>query len=301
MSRSTSLRRWPTSSLVPREHDLTRWVCRLQPARPVRGTLDGGLHGQSPAPVGSAGGDHDEWGRTARRGRARHGRGAPAGSASPAAGARSGAAARAPRLQQIRPIHLSRLPQHLGGGRLGLQVTPGGVTQALARAARRAAPTYQALVGGVRASPVVAPRRDRLASGWAQGVAVGVRRPRRIVYRIAAGRGLDNAAVVLGHYAGVLERDGWRRTAGSSPHRIRPAWRNLLRRCHELLTDAQPGQAKTPHAVRHILQHAVAVRDPLRYTRTVGPPWPDRSGAEHPALSLQPGVRRCAAGRVSSN
>jgi transposase len=33
-------------------------------------------------------------------------------------------------------------------GHLGLQVTPGGVTQAIARAARRCQPTYQALVQG---------------------------------------------------------------------------------------------------------------------------------------------------------
>ena len=33
-------------------------------------------------------------------------------------------------------------------GHLGLQVTPGGVTQAVARAARRLQPTYQALVEG---------------------------------------------------------------------------------------------------------------------------------------------------------
>jgi transposase len=45
---------------------------------------------------------------------------------------------------------------------LGLGVTAGGVVQAVARAARRAQPTYQALVAGVRASPVVAPDE----TGW---------------------------------------------------------------------------------------------------------------------------------------
>jgi hypothetical protein len=50
------------------------------------------------------------------------------------------------------------------------------VVQAVARAGRRAQPTYQALVSGVRASLVVAPRRDRLAGRWRQGVAVGLRR-----------------------------------------------------------------------------------------------------------------------------
>src|SRR6266487_4533854 len=95
-------------------------------------------------------------------------------------------------------------------GQLGLKVSAGGVVQALARAARRAAPTYAALVDGVKASPVVAPDetgwrvQGRRAWLWAfagQGV---------VTHRIACGRGFDDAAAVLGaDYAGVLERDGW--------------------------------------------------------------------------------------------
>jgi transposase len=93
------------------------------------------------------------------------------------------------------------------------------VTQAVARAARRVQPTYQALVGGVQASPVVAPDETgwrvggRRAWLWAfagQGI---------VAYRIARGRGFQDAAAVLGAgYGGVLERDGGRRTA-SSPRR----------------------------------------------------------------------------------
>jgi transposase len=146
-------------------------------------------------------------------------------------------------------------------GQLGLKVTPGGVVQALHRAGRRATPTWEALVGGIRASPVVAPDETgwRVAGHrawlWAfagQGV---------VVYRVAPGRGFDDAAVVLGSdYAGVLERDGWapyRRFATAS-HQSCLA--HLLRRCRELLADAERGQAKTPHAVRRILQAALAAR-----------------------------------------
>jgi transposase len=147
-------------------------------------------------------------------------------------------------------------------GQLDLQVTPGGVVQALARAARRAAPTYQALLGGIQASPVVAPDETgwrvegRRAWLWAfagQGV---------VVYRIATGRGFDDANAVLGaDYAGVLERDGWApyRQFTTAAHQTCLA--HLLRRCRELLVDAERGQAKTPHAVRRILQRALAVRD----------------------------------------
>ena len=147
-------------------------------------------------------------------------------------------------------------------GQLGLKVSAGGVVQALARAARRAAPTYAALVDGVKASPVVAPDetgwrvQGRRAWLWAfagQGV---------VTHRIACGRGFDDAAAVLGaDYAGVLERDGW------APYRrfIKAAHQtclaHLLRRCGELLDGAERGQAKTPHAVRRILQRALWARD----------------------------------------
>jgi transposase len=146
-------------------------------------------------------------------------------------------------------------------GQLGLKVSAGGVVQALHRAARRATPTYQALVDGIRASPVVAPDETgwRVAGHkawlWAfagQGV---------VVYRIAAGRGFQDAKAVLGaDYAGVLERDGWApyRQFTAAAHQTCLA--HLLRRCRELLDDAQRGQAKTPHAVRRILQAALAAR-----------------------------------------
>jgi hypothetical protein len=83
-----------------------------------------------------------------------------------------------------------------------------------------------------------------------------------VTYRIACGRGFDDAAAVLGaDYAGVLERDGW------APYRrfIKAAHQtclaHLLRRCGELLDGAERGQAKTPHAVRRILQRALWARD----------------------------------------
>jgi transposase len=146
-------------------------------------------------------------------------------------------------------------------GQLGLTLTPGGVVQALARAARRAAPTYQALVEGVRASPVVAPdetgwrvagRRAWLWAFASQGV---------VVYRIAAGRGFRDAAVVLGEgSAGVLERDGWAPYWQFTTADHQSCLAHLLRRCAELLEDAERGQAKTPHAVRRILQAALAAR-----------------------------------------
>jgi transposase len=147
-------------------------------------------------------------------------------------------------------------------GHLGLGVTPGGVVQAVARAARALQPTYQALTQGIRASPVVAGDE----TGWRVG---GIRAwlwafvgEEVTVYRIAGGRGYQDAAAVLGEdYAGVLERDGWApyRRFRNATHQTCLA--HLLRRCRELVTDADRGQAKTPHAVRRILEHALRLRD----------------------------------------
>jgi transposase len=145
---------------------------------------------------------------------------------------------------------------------LGLHITPGGVVQAVARAGRACQPTYQALTDGVRASPVVAPDE----TGWRVG---GIRAwlwtfvgDQVTVYRIARGRGYQDAAVVLGEdYSGVLERDGWAPYRRFVHTRHQTCLAHLLRRCRELISDADRGQAKTPHAVRRVLEHALALRD----------------------------------------
>src|SRR6266540_622796 len=154
-------------------------------------------------------------------------------------------------------------------GQSGLSVTPGGVIRALARAARRATPTWDALVGGVKASPVVAPDETGWRVGGGKAWLWAFVGHRVIVYRIAHGRGFDDAAAVLGEgYAGVLERDGWApyRRFTNATHQSCLA--HLLRRCRELIDDAERGQAKTPHAIRRILQGALAVRG----ARTAYPP-----------------------------
>ena len=146
-------------------------------------------------------------------------------------------------------------------GHLGLQVTPGGVSQAIARAARRCQPTYQALVQGVRASPVVAGDETGWRVGGARAWLWAFAGGQVTVYRIAHGRGCTDAAAVLGEgYAGVLERDGWAPYRRFQHATHQSCLAHLLRRCRELLADADRGQAKTPHAVRRILEHALALR-----------------------------------------
>ena len=141
-----------------------------------------------------------------------------------------------------------------------LGVRPSAVTHALHRAARQAAPTYDALRQTIRGSPVVSPDETswnvagRLQWLWA------VATPTTVVYAIQPGRGFPQAAAVLGaDYAGVLVRDGWApyRHFAQAAHQTCLA--HLLRRCRDLATDHP--RAAFPVCVQGLLQQSLAVRD----------------------------------------
>jgi transposase len=144
----------------------------------------------------------------------------------------------------------------------GLSLRPSGVTHALHRAARQAAPTYAALRDQIRGSPVVSPDETSWKVGgrlwWLWVFATA----RTVVYAIQDGRGFDEAAAVLGaDFAGVLVRDGWApyRQFDQAAHQTCLA--HLIRRCREI-TAAHP---RTPWAgrVQTVLQDALDVRDRL--------------------------------------
>lgn len=149
-------------------------------------------------------------------------------------------------------------------GELGLEVSAGGITQAMLRLSGDATGTYDALVAALRASPVVSPDetgwRIDGERGWLW-VFVGTT---VTVYDIALGpgaRGFDTAKQILGEdFSGVLCRDGWApyRRFSQASHQTCVA--HLLRRCNELIADSVAGQARIPHAVRRVLVDALALR-----------------------------------------
>jgi transposase len=148
--------------------------------------------------------------------------------------------------------------------RFGLRVTRGGLVHAVHRAARQAQPTYAALGATVRGSPVVTAdetswRVDAdLQWLWAFVTADTT------VYAIQPGRGLAQAAHVIGvDYPGVLQRDGWQSYRQFTRAAHQTCLAHLLRRCRVLLLD-YPGQPFVT-AVKATLQAALVTRD--RYQR----------------------------------
>ena len=144
--------------------------------------------------------------------------------------------------------------------RCGLRVTRGGLVQAIHRAARQAQPTYAALCATVRGSPVVtADETSWRVDADLQWLWAFVT-PETTVYAIQPGRGLAQAAHVIGvDYPGVLQRDGWQSYRQFTHAAHQTCLAHLLRRCRVLLLDypAQPFVT----AVKAILQAALATRD----------------------------------------
>jgi transposase len=148
---------------------------------------------------------------------------------------------------------------------LGLQVTASGITQALLRLADDASGTYDALLEGLRASPVVSPDetswRIDAERGWLW-VFVG---NKVTVYEIAIGegaRGYEVAKEVLGEdFAGILCRDGWAPYRNFEKATHQTCLAHLIRRSNELIADSVGGQARIPHALRRLLLDALALRD----------------------------------------
>jgi transposase len=144
----------------------------------------------------------------------------------------------------------------------GLKVTPSGLTHGIARLARAATPTYDALIQSTRGSPIVVPDE----TGWKVGGRLqwlwAFVTPTTTVYAIMAGRGYEQAASILGEdFNGNLGRDGW------APYRKfvlathQTCLGHIDRRCDELLETAQRGAARVPHAVQRILHRAFDLRN----------------------------------------
>ncbi|MCA1682352.1 MAG: IS66 family transposase, partial [Actinobacteria bacterium] len=149
--------------------------------------------------------------------------------------------------------------------RLGLAITPGGVCQAVARAARRAEPTYEAVKAELVASPVISPDETGWRIGGQRAWLWVFATATLTLYHVGRGRGFDQATEVLPpDYAGTLVRDGWApyRRYASATHQTCLA--HLIRRAGELVEALPEPDRWIPREVAEVLRDALGIRDARR-------------------------------------
>lgn len=144
----------------------------------------------------------------------------------------------------------------------GVTISRSGVWHATWRASRAAEPTYQAIEKAIEASPVVTVDE----TSWKVEAILRwlwVFATRRLVfYKIAPGRGYEHAAAILGeNFSGVIVRDGWPPYLKFTEALHQACYAHLTRRCREMISDADRGQARVPHALLRILRRALRLRD----------------------------------------
>ena len=144
----------------------------------------------------------------------------------------------------------------------GLKLTPGGLSQALARMGTKCEPTCEDLVRQVRAS--VSVTMDE--SGWKVGgilwwIWAAVTED-TTVYGIMPGRGYDEAVRLLGaDYDGFLIHDGW-----SIYYKFQKAFhqsctRHLITRCNGMIKSSSSAAGAFPSNVKAILLKGLNLRD----------------------------------------
>lgn len=144
----------------------------------------------------------------------------------------------------------------------GLTLTPGGLSQALARMGAKCEPTYEDLVRQVRTS--ISVTMDE--TGWRVGgnrwwLWAAVTED-TTVYGIMPGRGYDDAVRLLGEeFDGFLVHDGW-----SVYYQFERAFhqscnRHLINRCNEMMESATTVAAVFPRNVKAILLKGLDLRD----------------------------------------
>jgi transposase len=144
----------------------------------------------------------------------------------------------------------------------GLEVTRGGLSQAIARAGRKVEQTCQGLIQQLQGSVQVTPDETgcKVAGElwwWRAFVS-----PEITVYSIQPGRGFEQASGMLRpEYAGGMPRDGWGvyRQYEQAVHQT--CLDHLSRRCDEMIEIASPAAARFPQMVQQILRQALQLHD----------------------------------------
>jgi transposase len=143
----------------------------------------------------------------------------------------------------------------------GIALTPSGVCQTLARAARRCGPFSQRIRASVPTAPWIVPDETGWRIGGRQAWMHGFVTPWVTVYHVAVGRGYPVAAALIGpDYCGRLIHDGWSPYDKFLQAYHQQCLAHLLRRCQALLATAQGGAARFPRQIHDLLTDALDVR-----------------------------------------
>lgn len=142
---------------------------------------------------------------------------------------------------------------------LGIDLSPGGLAQALARAAGRLAPAYDALLESVKAEPVLHTDETSWWVGRA-GFSLWVLTNRAgTCYRVVPARSRAEAEALLGDYRGVLVSDCLNIYDGLTP-RQHKCYAHHLKEIGKALDD--PGARASPYLreLRGLLAGAMALK-----------------------------------------
>ncbi len=143
-----------------------------------------------------------------------------------------------------------------------LQVSRGGLSQAIYRLAARVDPTFEAMKEALPSKPVISPDETGWRVGGASSWLWVFEAVDLIVYGILPGRSFEDATEILpANYGGKLARDGWSVYPKFDKATHQSCLAHLLRRCSELLEVARAGAARVPRAVQRLLRAALQLRD----------------------------------------
>lgn len=148
----------------------------------------------------------------------------------------------------------------------GLEVTRGGVSQAIASAGDRCAGAYREIVAAVNASGQVTPDetgwRVGGAGAWLHAVATKDAKGGVRAYVVDRARGKDATERLISEgYAGVMVHDGWSPYDRYTRAAHQQCLAHLLRRCGEMAEVAAAGARAFPRTVKGMLLKALDLRD----------------------------------------
>lgn len=144
----------------------------------------------------------------------------------------------------------------------GIDLTPGGSTQVILRAARRCEPVYATLRKELADADWVVPDETGWRIGGRPGWLHTMVGPRATVYTVDPSRSGKVAKDILGaDYSGIMIHDGWSPYDNFTDAVHQQCLGHLLRRCQEMAETATGGAVHFPRRVKELLQSALELRD----------------------------------------